>query len=247
MKLPFLLPLVLAFAAILPAHGADVQVIAGGALTVPMKELASQFEASSGHKLSIRYGTTPELIAMAKSSPFDLAVTPREVFHDADAAKRMTPGPSTDICRVGLGVAVRSGAPKPDIGTPEALKQALLKANSIATIPASAAGAQVTRLFERLGLTDTLKERVKAALGPAKLVELVASGEAELGVFLTNVLTADGLDLVGPVPAELNQEIVFTAAPAADAAQAEAARAFLTFLQTPAAKALLRARGLTPG
>ena len=177
----------------------------------------------------------------------DLAVVPREVFRDDAAKAKFVPGPTIDIARVGLGVAVRAGAPKPDIATPDALKAALTKAQSVATIPASAAGAQVLKLFERLGLAEAMKAKMKAQAGPADLVKTMAAGEAELGIFLINVLTAPGLDVIGPVPAELNQQVIFTAAVAADAKQAEAARAFIAFLQTPAAQATIKAKGMTPG
>jgi molybdate transport system substrate-binding protein len=123
-------------------QAAELQVLAGGAMTAPLRELGTQFESASGHKVVIRFGTTPELIKLATTGgPFDLGVVPREVFKDAAAQAQFVSGPTTDIARVGLGVAVRSGAPKPEISTPEALKQTLLKAQSIASIPASAAGA----------------------------------------------------------------------------------------------------------
>ena len=125
-------------------QAAELQVLAGGAMTAAIQELGAQFERASGHKLVIRFGTTPELIKLAATGgPFDLGVVPREVFKDAAAQAQFVSGPTTDIARVGLGVAVRSGAPKPEISTPDALKQTLLKAQSIASIPASAAGAQV--------------------------------------------------------------------------------------------------------
>jgi molybdate transport system substrate-binding protein len=229
-------------------HAAELNVLAGGAMTGPMRELSTQFERASGHKLGFRFGTTPELIKLATSGePFDLGVVPVEVFKDADARAKFAPGPTIDIARVGLGVAVRTGAPKPDIGTSDALKQTLLKAQSIATIPASAAGSQVLKVFERLGINDEIKARIKPQAAPAALVQAVVNGEAELGVFLTNVLTAPGLDLVGPFPAEVQQNVVFTSAVAADSKETEAAKAFITFLQTPAAATVIKSMGMTPG
>jgi molybdate transport system substrate-binding protein len=231
-----------------PARAAEVQVLAGGAMTAPLRELATQFERTAGHKLAFRFGTTPELIKLATSGePFDLGVVPREVFNNAEAKARFVSGPTTDIARVGLGVAVRSGAPKPDIHTPDALKQTLLKAQSIATIPASAAGTQVLRTFDRLGISEEMKAKTKGQSAPAQVVQAVASGEAELGVFLVNVLTAPGLDVVGLFPAELQQEVIFTAAVTAATNQAQAAKAFIDYLKTPEAIEVIRARGMTPG
>ena len=252
MKTPSLATLasILGFA-LLPSAGlqaAELNVLAGGAMTGPMRELSTQFERASGHKLAFRFGTTPELIKLATNGgPFDLGVVPVEVFKDPDARAKFVPGPTIDIARVGLGVAVRTGAPKPDIATPEALKQTLLKAQSIATIPESAAGAQVLKVFERLGIGEEIKGKIKPQIAPAALVQAVANGEAELGVFLTNVLTAPGLDLVGPFPTEVQQNVVFTSAVAADSKAAEAAKAFIAFLQTSAAAVVLKTMGMTPG
>ena len=229
-------------------QSAELQVLAGGAMTAPMKEIAAQFESATGHKLVIRFGTTPELIKLATTGgPFDLGVVPREVFKDAAAQAQFMSGTMIDIARVGLGVAVRSGAPKPDISTPDALRRTLLKAQSIASVPDSAAGSQVLRVFERLGIGEAMKAKMKAQAAPAQLVQSVANGDAELGVFLTNVLTAPGLDLVGPFPAEVQQEVVFTAAPAAGTKQSEAVKAFIAYLTTPAATAVIKAKGMTPG
>jgi molybdate transport system substrate-binding protein len=242
-----ILGLALVLLPIADVQAAELQILAGGAMTGPLRELGSQFERASGHKLAFRFGTTPELIKLATTGgPFDLGVVPREVLKDAAARARFAAGPTTDIARVGLGVAVRSGAPKPDVGTPEALKQTLLKAQSIATIPASAAGAQVLRVFDSLGISEAMKAKTKVQTGPAQIVEAVAKGEAELGVFLINVLTAPGLDVVGPFPAELQQEVVFTASVASNTKEAEAAKAFVTYLTTSAAAAVIKAKGMDP-
>ena len=225
-----------------------LQILGGGALTVPLNELAARFEKAFGHKLVIRYGTTPELVKLATTGgPFDLGVTPRDVHKDAAARARFVPGPTIDVARVGLGVAVRAGAAKPDIGTPEALKRVLLEAKSVATIPASAGGAATLRALDLIGISEAVRAKSKACAGPAQFVEAVAKGEAELGVFLQNVLIAPGLDLVGPFPAELQQEVVFTAAVSAEARDPEAARAFIAYLTAAEAKALFRARGLNAG
>lgn len=227
-------------------RAAELQVLAGGGIAGPMRELASQFEAATGHKLTVRFGTTPELIKLATNTPFDVAVVPREVYGDAAADAHFT-GPKNEIARVGLGVAVKSGMPRPDIRTPEALKQALLKAQSIATTPASAAGAQVLRAFDKLGIGAEMKAKTKAQPGPQQIVEAVAQGDAELGVFLINTLTAPGLDVVGPFPAELQQEIFFVAAVAAASKQSDAAQAFIKHLKTPGSTSLIKAKGMTPG
>ena len=231
-----------------PVPPVALQVVAGSAMTGPLRELGAHFERASGHTVVFRFGTTPELIKLVRTGgPFDLGIVPREVFKDAAAEAQFTSKPPTDIARVGLGVAVRAGAPKPDIRTAAALKQTLLDAPSVAFVPASAAGAHILRVFERLGIREAMHAKTKAQTTAAQIVEVVARGEAALGVFLLNVLTAPGLELVGPFPAGLQQEVVYTAAVAVDTPNAAAAQAFITYLQTPAAIAVLKAAGMTPG
>jgi molybdate transport system substrate-binding protein len=228
-------------------EAAELKVLAGGSMTGPLTELGPEFERASGHRLVIHFDSTPNLIKQATSAPFDLGVVPVDVFKDAAAKARFMSGPTTDIARVGYGVAVRAGAPKPDVSTPDALKKTLLDAQSIAFLPASAAGAYVSNVFERLGITEAMKAKTRPQTATGEIVKAVASGDAELGVFLINVLKAPGVELVGPFPAGLQQELVFTAAVAADTKEADAAKAFISFLQTPAATAVIKAKGMEPG
>jgi molybdate transport system substrate-binding protein len=229
-------------------QAAEIKVIAGGSMTASMNALAAPFEKASGHKLSIHFDSTPNIIARVNSgTPFDVVVVPVDVFKDATAKARFAPGPTVDIARVGYGVIVRTGAPKPDISTPDAFKTALLAAPSIAFLPASAAGAYVTKVFERLGISEEMKAKTKVQAAPAQIAPAVAKGEAELGVFLTNVLVAPGVELVGPFPGDLQQELVFTSAVAADTKEADAAKALIDYLKTQEATTIIKAAGMTPG
>jgi molybdate transport system substrate-binding protein len=242
-----LLGLALVLPTIVKAGAAELKMLAGGSMTTVLNELGPQFERASGHKLTIHFDSTPNLIKLATSSePFDLGVVPIDLFKDA-AAKARFAEPLTNIARVGYGVAVRAGAPKPDISTPDGLKKTLLSAQSIAFIPSSAAGAYVSSVFERLGIADAMKAKTKAQTATTQIPQAVANGEAELGVFLVNVLMAPGVELAGSFPAELQQELVFTAAVAAATQQANAAQAFIDFLKTPAATAVIKAKGMNPG
>ena len=229
-------------------RAAELKVLAGGSMTGPLNEIAPLFERASGHKLTLHFDSTPNLIKLATSgAAFDLGVVPVDVFKDTDAKARFAPGAPIDIARVGYGVAVRAGAARPDVSTPDALKKTLLDAQSVAFLPTSAAGAYVTSVFDRLGIGEAMKAKTKPQTATGQIAEAVAKGEAELGVFLVNVLMAPGVELAGSFPAELQQELVFTAAVAADSKEADAAKAFIDFLRTPEATAVIKAKGLNPG
>jgi molybdate transport system substrate-binding protein len=230
------------------ADAAELKVIAGGSMTAPLNKISPEFEKATGHRLSIHFDSTPNIIARVNSgTPFDIVVVPVDVFKDAAAKTHFAPAPTIDIARVGYGVIVRAGAPKPDISTPDAFKQAMLAAPSVAFLPASAAGAHITKVFERLGIAEEMKAKTKVQASPGQIPLAVAKGEAEIGVFLSNVLIAPGVEPVGPFPGELQQELVFTSAVAADSKEADAAKALIDYLRTPAATAVIKAAGMTPG
>ncbi|HLJ01499.1 MAG TPA: substrate-binding domain-containing protein [Bradyrhizobium sp.] len=228
------------------AHAAELKVLAGGSLRSVLTELGPQFERASGHKLVIHFDTTPNLIKAATTGePFDVGVVPIDVFRNDDAKVHFTP--SVEFARVGYGVAVRSGAPKPDISTLETFKKTLLDAKSVTFLPASAAGAYILTVFERLGIDQAMKAKTLVQDQPVGIVPAVIKGEAELAVFVNNVLTAPGIDIVGPFPAEVQDELIFPAALAVDTKETAAAKAFIDFITSPAAVAVIKAKGMTPG
>jgi molybdate transport system substrate-binding protein len=236
--------LALALSPLTSLHAAELKVLAGGGMTIPLKELGSQFERATGHKVVFIFGATPELINLATTTPFDAAVVPVDVFQNGAAKAKFVAGPTIDIARVGFGVAVKAGAPKPDISTPEKLKQALLNAQSITFLPASASGAYVLKVFDRLGIAETMKAKTKPQTATAAIGQAIAEGDAELGVFLINVLIAPGVELIGPFPGDLQSDLVFTSAIAADSNQAQVAKAFIDFLRTPEAARVIKAKGM---
>ena len=250
------MPLVIAAASILgiapvlsPAGGvraAELKVLAGGSLRSVLSELGPEFERASGHKLVIHFDTTPNLIKAATTGePYDLGVVPIDVFRNEGARAHFMP--PVEFARVGYGVAVRSGAPKPDIGTLDAFKTTLLDAKSITFLPASAAGAYILTVFERLGIDQAMKAKTVVQEQPTGIVPAVIKGDADLAVFVNNVLTAPGVEIVGPFPPEVQQELIFPAALAIDTKEAAAAKAFVDFLTSPAAVAVIKAKGMTPG
>jgi molybdate transport system substrate-binding protein len=226
----------------------ELKLIVGGSLSALFSELGPQFETASGHSLSIHFDSTPNIISRINAgTPFDAVLVPSDVFKDASAKGHVVQASIVDIARVGFGVIARAGAPKPDISTVDNFKEALLKASSVASTPSSAGGAYIAKVYERLGITDAMKAKTQAFPAPSAIAPAVAKGDAELGIFLMNVFNAPGIELAGPFPADLQQNLVFTAAIAADTREPDAAKAFIDYLKTPAAVTAIKAAGMTPG
>lgn len=230
------------------AQSGELHVIAGGGIAEPLKEIAVEFERGTGLKVALRFGTVPQLIKMATApDPIDLCVVPQDMFLDDDARARFAGGPRPIVARAGIGLAVRKGVAKPDISSDEALKRTLLAAASVASIPASATGTQLASIYQQLGIAEAMLTKTKAQTTPGGIAEAVVNGEADLAVFLINVISDPRLDVVGPLPAEVQRHVVYEAAEAAKPAQAEAAAAFITLLLSPAAARIMESRGMEPG
>ena len=228
------------------AQAVELRVLAVGSLPGALAQLGPQFEQASGHKLIIEYGATPGLIKRIEAGePFDVAILVADMMNDPSRQGLFAAGTRPAISSVGLGAAVRAGAPKPDIGSAEAFKQALLKAKSVAILPESVNGKHFLSVFQRLGIGEEMKAKIKPQTTPAQVAEAVAKGEAELALFVSNVFaSAPGVDYVGLVPTEFQQTLVFAAAVGAKAKEPAAASALIQHLTTPAAGAVMKAHGM---
>jgi molybdate transport system substrate-binding protein len=227
------------------AQAAEIRMLVSNALKTSLEVLAPEFERAAEHKLMITFGAASELKAeIDKGAAFDVAIlTPAAIDTLARDGKV-----SADIARAPFGLAVRKGASKPDLGTVEGFKQALLKANSIAYVEAGAGSPYFKSLLERLGIADQVRPKLKPQPTSNPAGKAVANGEAELGITaISEILPYAGAEVAGPLPAEIQFYSVSTGAVAANSKVGEAAHTVIRFLTTPAAAAVFKAKGLEPG
>lgn len=225
---------------------AIVKVVSGGAMKSLMAEAMPLFERGSGAKVDIRFALTSVLQKEIEAgAAFDLALLPRPELDALAASGKIAAGSQTDIARSTVGLCVRAGAPKPDIATVESLKAALLAARSIGYSDGPS-GAYIADLLIRLGIAEAVKPKTRLTSRP--VAEIVASGEAEIGMQqIVAILPVKGAELVGPLPSELQNVIIYAAGVAATARDAAAARAFIAFMVAPEVARITRAVGMEPG
>jgi molybdate transport system substrate-binding protein len=225
----------------------NIKILSTHAVAEVLAELAPAFERASGHSLSFSYNPTAVIRReIDGGAAFDIAIITRLAVDELATRGVILREGSADLARCGLGVSVRKGAPKPDIGTVEAFKRALLNAKSVVRSKDGASGKTFEALLERLGLTEAMRDKI--IVGPAgRIAELVARGEGELAVQqVPELIPVKGADFVGPFPAELQVYTVFAAGVAAASKHHAAAKAFIEALAAPAAAALYKAKGLEP-
>ena len=227
------------------AEAAELKVATIRAGDIVLKELGPEFERTSGHTLRLIVDLAPTLARKIEAGePFDVAILATPVLDRLIAMGKIAAATRTDLLRAGIGVGVRPGAPKPDISTVEAFKRALLDAKSIAYLREGASGVYLAGLLERLGLAEALKPKTILA-DTDRVSEMIASGEVELGmVVIPQMMSVPGVQVVGPLPAEIQSYISWTAGVSADTRQPEAARAFIDMLRSEAAATVIKAKGL---
>ena len=244
--------LLAAFAMIWPmAASAQLDVMISGGFSGSYEKLLPEFERTSGIKVKTgsgsSQGTGPQTIAaqLARGVPADVVILSREGLTDLIGQKRIAAGTDADLARVGIGVMVRSGAPKPDVSSVDAFKRVVTGANLVA-VPGSTSGIWLVKeLFPRLGIADKVKYKMTAR--GAQAAAMVAAGEADLGILpVSEILHAPGVENAGQVPAEIDFPQTFSAAIVQGSKQADAGKKLIQFLTSEKAAPVIRQAGMEP-
>jgi molybdate transport system substrate-binding protein len=231
-------------------RAAEIDAFITTAMKAAIEELAPPFERASGHTLRVIHGPSGGLARRLNGGePADLIVVESKVLDELIKQGKVAPG-RTDVAHTGIGIAVRKGAPKPDVSSPEALKRTLLAAKSIGhTAPAGGGvtAAHIMGVFERLGIAAEVTPKVKLAAGgpDGRVSVLISSGEAEIGLQLVSeLMTNPQVEVIGMLPPELQLSAIISAGIATGAKRPEPAKAFIRHLAAPEAVTIYKAKGL---
>jgi molybdate transport system substrate-binding protein len=234
------------------AQAAEIRVMISGGLSAAYNALVPEFERASGHKVSTAYGpsmgTTQNAIPvrLERGEPADVLILVGYALGELMKQGKVVPGSRVDLVNSKIGVAVKAGAPKPDISSADALKRALLAAQSVAYSD-SASGVYISReMFGKLGISEEMKDKAKK-IPATPVAEIVARGEAEIGFQqISELKPVDGIDIVGPLPDALQKVTVFSAGIASVSKEPEAGKALISFLVSLAARDTIIKSGLEP-
>ena len=231
-----------------PAAAAEIKVLTTGAFKQVVMALVPEYEKATGNKVVVDNGTVGQLQKMVDGgASFDVLVLSPKGIEDYIKSGKVVAGSEAKLAKVGVGVMVKEGAPKPDISTVEAFKQALLKAKSVGYIdPASggSSGIYVADLLEKLGIAAEIKPKAKLQQG-GHVSDLVSAGTAEIGIHQTSEIVGQpGVTLVGPLPAAIQNYTTYAVGLGTAAKEADAAKAFIKVLTGPSAAAVLKSKGM---
>ena len=232
------------------AAAVEIKVLTAGAFKQVLLAMVPDFEKQTGHKVTVQNDTVGALTKRIEGGEgFDIAVlTPRAV-DDLAGKGKFVAGSRQNLARVGVGVVVKDGTPKPDISSVDAFKKSLLAAKSVAYIDPAAGGSSgiyVSGLLDKLGIGAEVKAKAKLIHGGA-VADHIAKGEAEVGIHqISEILPVKGIVLVGPLPSEIQNYTVYAAGLGANAKQAEAAKELVKALTGPAAAEVLKSKGMEP-
>jgi molybdate transport system substrate-binding protein len=226
---------------------AEIELMTTGAVEYILRDLIPPFERATGHKVNMTvFGTVIAVDKLKEGAPADLVLLNPDVLGDLQKAGKIVPGSITPAFHSRAGVAVRAGAPKPDIGTVEAFKQALLNAKTIGHSLGVSGVHFTTSVIPRLGIGDAIKSRIRIAKGVPVGV-LIARGDAEIGVHqIAELLPVKGIDIVGALPDEIQTTLVYATGLHTGAKQVEAARALASYVLLETSVPAIKKNGMEP-
>jgi molybdate transport system substrate-binding protein len=229
------------------AQAAEIKVMMSAAFKAAYLELVPQFERATEHRVVTIGAPSFDIVARLKAGEVvDIVILAGAALDQLIKDGKIVAGSRADLAKSGVGLAVRAGAPKPNIGSADAFKQALLAAKSVA-YSTGPSGVYLAGLFQRMGIADTLKPKIRQVKGEP-VGAVVARGEADIGLQqVSELLPVAGIDFVGPLPPEIQEVTVFSAGLHVGAKEPEAAKALLKFLTAPAVAPVIRKTGMEPG
>ena len=229
------------------AQAAEIRVLSGNGAKAAVRELCTQFERATGNKINLHFEVNADIQKKIEAGEaFDVAVLNPPVIEALSKEAKIVTGSRADIGRAGLGVAVRQGAPKPDISSVDAFRQTLLAAKAVAYPGKGASGLYFVSLLDRMGIKAEMQGKLKP-MEAEDTVEVVARGDADLVVVVaTRIMDVGGVEMVGPIPEELQTKIGFAAGLSASAKEPDVAKSLIRFMTAPSAAATLRAKGVDP-
>jgi len=228
------------------AQPSPIHVLVSNGVRAVVEDLQPQCEKAIGHPLSIEYSAAALLKQKVDAGePFDVALLTTEVTDELIKEGKVAADSRADLGRVGVGVGIRAGAPKPDISTPDALKRTLLNAKSITYAKDGAARVLIEQIYDRLGIANEIKPKIMLQSVPGRPQTAVADGQAEMVMTLVSeILPVKGIELVGPVPKELQSYVSFRGGVSANTKNTETSRAVVKFFTSSKAAPAYKARGL---
>ena len=231
-----------------PATAAEIRILSIPGVKAALDQLKPVFERESGHRLAIRYEIYPRQKDELEAGNFDVAIFAKPAIAELAAQRKVMAASTSEIARTSIGVAVRKGAPKPDISSEEAFKRTLLAAKSITYTKETLTGVHVTRLLDRFGIAEQVKDKVVLQPRGNMSTPAVADGTAEIAIVqVSDIVAHPGVDLVGPLPPSIQNYVVQVAAVGSNAKNAAAAGDLVKYLTSPAAVAVFKAAGLETG
>jgi molybdate transport system substrate-binding protein len=233
------------------ASAVEITLIAPGGIRAALQQLFPAFQAKTGNTVKGTFGSGGGTKAqVVKGDPFDVPVV-QVPYDDVIKSGHVVVASETPLANVSVGLAVRSGAPKPDISSADAVKKLLLNAKFI-VYPAAARGAAAGVSFDetlaKLGIAEQMKPKIKIAQGGAGAMKMLADGEVDYGLtFVSEIITEPGVEAVGPLPRDISTPTFLSAFLSTDAKNPDAAKALIAFLSSPEAAAVYKQRGMAPG